>query len=61
MTLKGKIHEVTGQLTDWSYSGREASFKVSLKDSGITPPNVLGLVKVKDEILVSASVSLTRK
>jgi hypothetical protein len=32
-----------------------------LKDSGITPPNVLGLVKVKDEILVSASVKLKRK
>jgi YceI-like domain len=65
MTLKGKTHEVTGQVSDWSYSEKEASFTVSfpvsLKDSGITPPNVLGLVKVKDEILVSASVKLTRK
>lgn len=65
MTLKGKTHEVTGQVSDWSYSEKEASFTVSfpvsLKDSGITPPNVLGLVKVKDEILVSASVKLKRK
>jgi hypothetical protein len=65
MTLKGKTHEVTGRVSDWSFSEKKASFKVSfpvsLKDSGITPPNVLGLVKVKDEILVSASLSLTRK
>ena len=65
MTLKGKVHKVTGQVSDWSYSEKEASFTVSfpvsLKDSGITPPNVLGLVKVKDEILVQASLQLTRK
>lgn len=65
MTLKGKSHEVSGQVSNWSYSEKEASFTVSfpvsLKDSGIKPPNVLGLVKVKDEILVSASLRLTRK
>ncbi len=65
MTLKGKVHKVTGQVSDWSYSEKEASFTVSfpvsLKDSGITPPNVLGLVKVKDEIFVRASLQLTRK
>lgn len=65
MTLKGKSHEVNGQVSNWSYSEKEASFTVSfpvsLKNSGIKPPNVLGLVKVKDEILVSASLHLTRK
>ena len=65
MTLKGKTHEVSGQISEWSYSEKEASFKVSfpvsLKECGVTPPNVLGLVKVKDEILVSASLNLTRK
>lgn len=65
MTLKGKSHEINGQVSNWSYSEKEASFTVSfpvsLKNSGIKPPNVLGLVKVKDEILVSASLRLTRK
>lgn len=64
MTLMGKTHEISGQVSDWSYSEKAVSFTVSfpvsLKDSGIKPPNVLGLVKVKDEILVKASLTLKR-
>lgn len=65
MILMGKTHEISGQVSDWSYSEKEVSFTVSfpvsLKDCGIKPPNVLGLVKVKDEILVKASLALKRK
>lgn len=65
MTLMGKTHELSGQVSDWSYSEKAVSstvsFPVSLKDCGIKPPNVLGLVKVKDEILVKASLALKRK
>lgn len=62
--LMGKTHEVSGQVSDWSYSEKAVSFTVSfplsLNDCGIKPPNVLGLVKVKDEILVKASLALKR-
>ena len=65
MTLMGKTHEISGQVSDWSYSEKAVSFTVSfpvsLKDCGIKPPSVLGLVKVKDEILVKASLALKRK
>ncbi|MCB1207573.1 MAG: YceI family protein [Verrucomicrobiae bacterium] len=65
MTLMGKTHELTGRVSDWSYSDEgvsfTVSFPVSLKAAGIKPPSVLGVVKVKDEILVKASLSLKRK
>ena len=62
MTLKGKKHQVTGTVSNWSFKGESVdcvvSFPVSLSKSGITPPNVLGLVKVKDEIQVTAKLHL---
>jgi len=65
MTLMGKTHGLTGQVSDWSYSEKTVSFTVSfpvsLKDCGTKPPSVLGLLKVKDEILVKASLALKRK
>lgn len=65
MTLKGKTHELTGRVSDWSYSDHRVSFSVSfpvsLKESGIKPPGVLGVVKVKDEIQVKASLVLQRE
>lgn len=64
MTVMGKAHEVTGKVSDWSYSDEEVafsvSFPVSLKECGIKPPGVLGVVKVKDEILVKASLKLKK-
>lgn len=65
MTVMGKAHEVTGEVSDWSYSDEEVafsvSFPVSLKACGIKPPGVLGVVKVKDEILVKASLKLKKE
>lgn len=65
MTLMGKSHQITGQVSDWSYTDGDAtfsvSFPVSLKACGIKPPGVLGVVKVKDEIQVKAKLHLTRK
>lgn len=65
MTVMGKEHEVTGKVSDWSYSDEEVafsvSFPVSLKACGIKPPGVLGVVKVKDEILVKASLKLKKE
>lgn len=62
MTLKGKPQQVTGTVSNWSFNGESVdcvvSFPVSLEKSGITPPNVLGLVKVKDEIQVTAVLHL---
>ncbi|HQW28290.1 MAG TPA: YceI family protein [Verrucomicrobiales bacterium] len=64
MRLKGKTHQLTGRFSDWSFDGKvvkcTVSFPVSLKDSGISPPSVLGFIKVKDEIKVSAHLVLTR-
>lgn len=65
MTVMGKAHEVTGKVSDWSYSDEEVafsvSFPVSLKACGIKPPGVLGVVKVKDEIVVKASLKLKKE
>lgn len=65
MTLMGKTHEITGQVSGWSYSDGDAtfsvSFPVSLKACGIKPPGVLGVVKVKDEVRVKATLHLVRK
>ncbi len=65
LSLKGKTHQKVGKVTDWSYSNGNISltvtFPVSLKASGIKVPSVLGVVKVADEIQVSAKVSLKRK
>jgi hypothetical protein len=65
MILMGKTHAVTGEVSDWSYSDGEVSFSVSfpmsLNACGIKPPGVLGLVKVKDEILVKASLKLKKE
>ncbi len=65
MTVMGKTHSITGQVSDWSYTDGDAtftvSFPVSLKACGIKPPGVLGVVKVKDEIQVQAKLHLKRK
>jgi polyisoprenoid-binding protein YceI len=64
MKLKGKTHEVEGRVSDWKFDGKTVdcvvSFPVSLEKSGIKPPSVLGVVKVKDEIKVSAHIVLKR-
>lgn len=64
MSLKGKTHQLNGSVSDWTYDGRTVactvSFPVSLNDSGVKPPSVLGVVKVKDEIKVSAHLRLKR-
>jgi hypothetical protein len=62
MTLKGKEHQMTGTVSNWSFKDESVdcvvSFPVSLEKSGITPPSVLGLVKMKDEIKVTAVLHL---
>ena len=64
MSLKGKTHELTAKVSDWSFQGDgvdcTVTFPVSLKASAIKPPSVLGVVKVKDEIQVVAKIHLTR-
>lgn len=64
MSLKGKTHDVSGKVSDWSYREDNisctVSFPVSLSAAGIKPPSVLGMVKVDDRIEVSAKLSLTR-
>lgn len=61
--LKGKTLSVKGRVSDWSYADDQISctisFPVSLAAAGIKPPSVLGLVKVKDEISVTARLKLT--
>lgn len=65
LNVKGKTHQITGKVSDWSYTDGDAtftvSFPVSLKACDIKPPSVLGVVKVKDEIQVKATLHLTRK
>lgn len=64
MSLKGREHKMTGSISNWSNKGDEVdcvvTFPVSLSASGITPPGVLGVIKVKDEIKVSAAIHLKR-
>ena len=64
MSLKGKTHNVTGKVSDWSYTEDKisctVSFPVSLSAAGIKPPSVLGLVKVDDRIEVAAHLKLSR-
>jgi len=64
MTLKGREHQLTGKVSNWIYNDDSVdctvSFPVSLAKSGITPPSVLGLVKMKDEIQVTAALHLKR-
>lgn len=63
--LKGKEHQVRGTVANWSYKDDSASFEVSfalsLKAAGIKPPSVVGVVKVQDEIRVTARVNLARQ
>jgi len=65
LKLKGKTHQLTGKVSDWSYADDRitctVSFPISLSEAGIKPPSVLGLVKVKDGIAVTARLSLARK
>ncbi len=65
LLLKGRTHQVTGQVSNWSFDGTKVdctvAFPVSLNAAGIEPPSVLGLVKVRDEIRVSARLHLERK
>lgn len=64
MTLKGREHQLTGRVSNWVFTDDAVdctvSFPVSLAKSGITPPSVLGLVKMKDEIQVTAALHLKR-
>ena len=64
MSLKGKTHDVTGKVSDWSYREDKisctVSFPVSLSAAGIKPPSVLGMVKVDDRIEVAAHLKLSR-
>jgi polyisoprenoid-binding protein YceI len=64
LSLKGKTHRMTARVTGWAYAKDNISctvtFPVSLAAAGIKPPSVLGLVKVKDEVLVTAKLSLRR-
>jgi len=64
LTIKGKKQQMTGTVSDWSYAGDiikcTVSFPVSLKASGIVVPTVLGFIKVDDQILVAAKLTLKK-
>ncbi len=64
LKLKGREHQMTAKVVGWRFSGDEirceVAFPVSLKEAGIKPPNVLGVVKVADEIEVNAKLTLKR-
>jgi len=64
MSLKGKTHDISGKVSDWSYREDKisctVSFPVSLSAAGIKPPSVLGMVKVEDQIEVAAQLMLSR-
>lgn len=64
LTIKGKKQQITGTVSDWSYAGDTikctVSFPVSLKTSGIVVPTVLGFIKVDDQILVAAKLTLKK-
>lgn len=65
MALNGKLHQKVAKVSNWSYNEKNITctlaFPVSLAKSGITPPTVLGVVKVDDTIEISANLSLVRK
>ena len=62
MILKGKAQNLVGKVTSWKFDGSVARFSVafpiSLKASGIKVPSVLGMIRVKDRIDVTADVTL---
>ena len=64
LQIKGKKLELTGKISDWSFSSDRISytirFPVSLKAAEVKPPSALGLLKVDDRIDVSAKVTLTK-
>ncbi|MCF6311976.1 MAG: YceI family protein [Verrucomicrobiales bacterium] len=64
LTIKGKKQQITGKVSDWAYADDKitcsVSFPVSLKKSKLVVPSVLGFIKVQDEILVVAKLSLKK-
>ncbi|NOY00592.1 MAG: YceI family protein [Verrucomicrobia bacterium] len=64
LTIKGKKQQLTGTVSAWFYSEDTikctVSFPVSLKTSGIVVPTVLGFIKVDDQILVDAKLTLKK-
>lgn len=62
LTLLGKDQQKTGTVSKWKYANGVAtftvSFPVSLKASGIEVPAVLGMIRVGDEVVVTAKVTL---
>jgi len=64
LTIKGKKQQITGTVSNWSYTDNiimcTVSFPVSLKTSGLVVPTVLGFIKVGDQILVRAKMTLKK-
>jgi hypothetical protein len=65
LELLGQPHKVRGAVSGWKVDGDKVSFvmafPVSLAESGIVVPSVLGVIKVADKVSVRASVTLTRR
>ncbi len=64
LTIKGGEQQLIGKVGDWSYSDKRITctvfFPVSLKTSGLVVPSVLGFIKVQDQILVVAKLTLKK-
>lgn len=64
LTIKGGKQQLIGKVGDWSYSDKRisctVSFPVSLKASNLVVPTVLGFIKVQDQILVVAKLTLKK-
>ena len=64
LELLGQKHPVTGRISHWKATDRDAAFdldfELSLKDCGITVPTVLLFIRVGDTIKLHASVKLQR-
>ncbi|MDB6004033.1 MAG: YceI family protein [Prosthecobacter sp.] len=64
LELLGKKHTVSGRISQWVKSDKDASFdlefELSLKDCGINVPSKLLIIRVGDTIKLHASVKLKR-
>lgn len=64
LSIKGKKQSITGKVSDWLYSDQlitcSVSFPVSLKSSDLVVPTALGFIKVKDEIIIVAKLTLKK-
>lgn len=60
LKIRDKCKTIPVEITDWHESAKElafsASWTVSLKDYGLKPPSVLGIIKVNDTVALAAKI-----